>query len=339
MDSCCNSESLETIVEEAIHLSSTDIHLQCGEPIYLRHGDGLKTTQFICTTTLIEDILRRCGIASYEWQSLDEACSCCGVRIRVHLYKANQTICGTLRLLCHQQLKLEDNSEGHLLQKLCEAHDGLLLVCGPTGSGKSFTLACCIDYINQTMERHIITLEDPIEFEFKSKKSLIHQRQLGADIKSMSNGIRDALREDPDVIMVGELRDRETLEAALHAAETGHLVMATMHTQRAVMAVHRMISLFPGEQQEEIRSQISQVLRAVICQRLLRWNKKFITIRDILLNTHAVANLIRTRKEPQIISIQETQLPMKTLEMAVRDVKAQYGTQHQLHTLLDQQLS
>ena len=293
MDSCCKRESLETIVENAIQLSSTDIHLQCGQPIYLRHGDGLKATSFMCTTELIEDILRRCGIASYEWQSLDEACSCCGVRIRVHLYRANQTICGTLRLLCHQQLKLDDNSEGQLLQKLCEAHDGLLLVCGPTGSGKSFTL----------------------------------------------DGIRDALREDPDVIMVGELRDRETLEAALHAAETGHLVMATMHTQRAVMAVHRMISLFPGEQQEEIRNQISQVLRAVICQRLLRWNKKFITIRDILLNTHAVANLIRTRKEPQIISIQETQLPMKTLEMAVRDVKAQYGAQQQLHTLLDQQLS
>lgn len=339
MDLCCKSESLETIVEKAIQLSSTDIHLQCGQPIYLRYGDGLKATSFMCTTELIEDILRRCGIASYEWQSLDEACSCCGVRIRIHLYRANQTICGTLRLLCHQQLKLDDNSEGQLLQKVCEAHDGLLLVCGPTGSGKSFTLACCIDYINQTMERHIITLEDPIEFEFAPKKSLIHQRQLGADINTMSDGIRDALREDPDVIMVGELRDRETLEAALHAAETGHLVMATMHTQRAVMAVHRMISLFPGEQQEEIRNQISQVLRAVICQRLLRWNKKFITIRDILLNTHAVANLIRTRKEPQIISIQETQLPMKTLEMAVRDVKAQYGAQQQLHTLLDQQLS
>ena len=322
MDLCCKSERLETIVEKAIQLSSTDIHLQCGQPIYLRHGDGLKATSFMCTTELIEDILRRCGIASYEWQSLDEACSCCGVRIRIHLYRANQTICGTL-----------------LLQKLCEAHDGLLLVCGPTGSGKSFTLACCIDYINQTMERHIITLEDPIEFEFAPNKSLIHQRQLGADINTMSDGIRDALREDPDVIMVGELRDRETLEAALHAAETGHLVMATMHTQRAVMAVHRMISLFPGEQQEEVRNQISQVLRAVICQRLLRWNKKFITIRDILLNTHAVANLIRTRKEPQIISIQETQLPMKTLEMAVRDVKAQYGAQQQLHTLLDQQLS
>ena len=148
MDSCCKRESLETIVENAIQLSSTDIHLQCGQPIYLRHGDGLKATSFMCTTELIEDILRRCGIASYEWQSLDEACSCCGVRIRVHLYRANQTICGTLRLLCHQQLKLDDNSEGQLLQKLCEAHDGLLLVCGPTGSGKSFTLACCIDYIN-----------------------------------------------------------------------------------------------------------------------------------------------------------------------------------------------
>ena len=115
--------------------------------------------------------------------------------------------------------------------------------------------------------------------------------------------------------------------------------MATMHTQRAVMAVHRMISLFPSEQQEEVRSQISQVLRAVICQRLLRWNQQFITIRDILLNTHAVANLIRTRKEPQIVSIQETQMPMKTLEMSVRDVKAQYGGYQQLHSLLDQQLS
>jgi len=195
-----------------------------------------------------------------------------------------------------------------------------------------------VDEVATQAEKDNATLTVMIP-QFVPKKSLIHQRQLGADINTMSDGIRDALREDPDVIMVGELRDRETLEAALHAAETGHLVMATMHTQRAAMAGHRMISLFPGEQQEEIRNQISQVLRAVICQRLLRWNKKFITIRDILLNTHAVANLIRTRKEPQIISIQETQLPMKTLEMAVRDVKAQYGAQQQLHTLLDQQLS
>lgn len=339
MDSCCEIVDLESIVQQALEKSSTDIHLQCGQLIYLRSGDGLKPTHMICTTELIEDILQRCGIESDEWQSLDEACSCCGVRIRVHLYRANHIICGTLRLLCHHKLGLDDTGEGKLLQNLCAAHDGLLLVCGPTGSGKSYTLACCIDYINQTMEKHIITLEDPIEFEFVAQKSLIHQRQLGCDIISMSSGIRDALREDPDVIMVGELRDRETLEAALHAAETGHLVMATMHTQRAVMAVHRMISLFPSEQQEEVRSQISQVLRAVICQRLLRWNQQFITIRDILLNTHAVANLIRTRKEPQIVSIQETQMPMKTLEMSVRDVKAQYGGYQQLHSLLDQQLS
>lgn len=339
MDSCYKNEELESIIQDALNTTSTDIHLQCSQPIYFRHGNGLVATEHMCSSTLIDDILHRCNICHYDWQSIDSACSCCGVRIRVHLYRANQTICGTLRLLCHHKLTLDESGEGHLLQQLCQSHDGLLLVCGPTGSGKSFTLACCIDYINQTMEKHIITLEDPVEFEFKSQKSLIHQRQLGIDTASMSEGIRDALREDPDVIMVGELRDRETLEAALHAAETGHLVMATMHTQRAVMAVHRMISLFPGEQQEEIRSQISQVLRAVICQRLLRWNEQFITIRDILLNTRAVANLIRTRKEPQIISIQETQVPMKTLEMAVRDVKAQYGAQPQLHTLLDQQLS
>lgn len=151
----------------------------------------------------------------------------------------------------------------------------------------------------------------------------------------MALGIKEALRQDPDVIMIGELRDRPTLEAALHAAETGHLVFATLHTQRAVMAINRIISIFPGEQQEEVRSQLSQVLRAVICQRLVRKNNQFITVRDILLNNSAVANLIRQRKEPQIVSIQEMQRPMQTMEMAVAKLQYNWGHCEELEAVLE----
>lgn len=331
--------TLSDVVHIAIEKEATDIHLELHKDIFIRDANGLEPLSIRCEQSLLDEIISRCGIHQRSWYSVDEAFTIDGVRIRTHLYRANHTMCGTLRLLCHKQLSLGTSNDDVLLKEICHYHDGLVLVTGPTGSGKSFSLACCIQFINETMKKHIITLEDPVEYEFAPQLSIIHQRQLHMDMDSMAHGIRDALREDPDVIMVGELRDRETLESALHAAETGHLVFATMHTQRAVMAIHRMISLFPGEQQDEVRSQISQVLRAVVCQRLLRWNDEFITIRDILLNTHAVANLIRSRKEPQITSIQETQVPMKTLEMAVRDVKAQYGSHQQLHQLLDQQLS
>ena len=184
------------------------------------------------------------------------------------------------------------------------------------------------------MHRHIITLEDPIEYVLEHKQSLIHQRELHSHFHHMADGIRDALREDPDVILIGEVRDKETLEAALHAAETGHLVFATLHTQRATMSINRMISMFPAHQQEEVRTQLSQILRAVICQRLVVIEERFIPIRDTLINTPAVANLIRQRKEPQIVSLQETQRPMKTLEMAVADLRKTYGSLPMLDAVL-----
>lgn len=327
------------ILTLAHNLEATDIHIEIGKDIYIRGKTGLASLGYICEQSVFDDILQRCNVLHKDWYSIDEAFTFRDVRVRTHLYRANHSICGTLRLLCHKDLSLDDSAEGQLMKELCHYNDGLVLITGPTGSGKSFALACCLEHINRTMNKHIITLEDPVEYEFTSYHSLIHQRQLGLDVKTMAQGIRDALREDPDVIMVGELRDRETLKAALHAAETGHLVLATMHTQRAVMAIQRMISIFPGEQQEEVRNQISQVLRVVICQRLLRWNDNFITIRDILLNTNAVANLIRNKKEAQIISIQETQHPMKTLEMSVQDFKLQYKGESVLHELLEQQLS
>ena len=325
MCTCLFSE-LGPVLEEAYRLEATDIHLEEHQPVYARDASGLHELSYKADTSMIDELLQLCHILSREcWCSVDEAFSYKGTRIRAHLYKSNDAVCGTLRILSHKELVLGDTEDDLLLKSFCQYRDGLILTCGPTGSGKSYTMASCLEFINQTMAKHIVTLEDPIEFQFTNQKGLIHQRQLGIHINSMAEGIRDALREDPDVIMVGELRDKETLEAALHAAETGHLVFATMHTQRSVLAINRIISMFSAEQQDEIRSQLSQVLRVVLCQRLFRLEHKFLVPKDILINTRAVANLIRSKKEAQIISIQETQPPMQTLEMAVNKLALRYG--------------
>ncbi len=331
-------EFLESVLEEAISKGATDIHLEKGQPIYYRVGSDLCTSSKDMDEELFLALQQRCGAArkkSAIESDLDQAFTYKTMRIRVHLYTCQSHPCATLRLLYGSQLELPDTSEGRLLRRIAQLKEGLVLIAGCTGSGKSYTLACCVEYLNTHGTKHIVTLEDPIEYVFVNKKALIHQRQLGTDIGSMAQGVRSALREDPDIIIIGELRDRETLEAALHAAETGHLVFATMHTQRAVLSIQRMISMFPGSQQEEVRHQISQVLRAVICQRLARMDGTFVTARDILLNTSAVANLIRQRKESQIVSLQETQPPMKTLEMSVRELQKEWGCRGELSHILE----
>lgn len=355
---------LTSVIDTAIMRGATDIHIACGSPPFLRHGRHLApiSSEELCTPEDMRWLRSQCEATSHtvlpnmsddvvndtssvlsdnggfvlsDNGSYDGAFSYEGLRIRVHLFSASGTLCGTLRLLYDRCAVLGDSDEDRLLIRLSELREGLILLTGPTGSGKSFTLASCLEYINRTRETHIITLEDPVEYVFTGKRALIHQRQLGQDVVSMAEGVRDALREDPDVLMIGELRDRSTLEAALHAAETGHLVFATMHTQRAVMAINRMISLFPAAQQDEVRSQLSQVLRAVICQRLIITDTAFYPLRDILLNTKAVANLIRQRKEPQIISIQETQRPMQTMEMAADKLRRQVGSIPELEEVME----
>lgn len=353
---------LGELLETAIAKGATDIHLETGKQPYFRLGYDLQVgVKTVITNSVFDEIQIACeegelalvqpqDLANkrlivnkvadvrelYQSKSKDSAFTFQRVRVRVHLYKAQQTMCGTLRILYNQSLAMPTGEAGQLLRHVVKLQEGLVLVTGPTGSGKSYTLASCLECINEESHKHIITLEDPIEFTFQNKRSLIHQRQLGQDMDSMAAGVRDALREDPDVIMIGELRDRETLEAALHAAETGHLVFATLHTQRAVMAINRMISVFPAEQQEEVRAQLSQVLRAVLCQRLVRIDRQFIVVRDILLNTPAVANLIRQRKEPQIVSIQETQPPMQTMEMAVAALEKEWGPREEFKEVLEQ---
>ncbi|WP_251439823.1 type IV pilus twitching motility protein PilT [Veillonella intestinalis] len=341
---------LVELLNKAIAIGATDIHLETGKEPYFRLGRDLQVgenssvsscvfdeIQFACERGELkneDDLMSDKGLTKSK--SKDSAFTFQTVRVRVHLYKSQQTMCGTLRILYNQSLALPKGEAGKLLHHIVKLQEGLVLITGATGSGKSYTLASCLACINEEAHKHIITLEDPIEFTFHNKGSLIHQRQLGQDMVSMAEGVRDALREDPDVIMIGELRDRETLEAALHAAETGHLVFATLHTQRAVMAINRMISVFPAEQQEEVRAQLSQVLRAVLCQRLIRIDNQFIVARDILLNTPAVANLIRQRKEPQIVSIQETQPPMQTMEMAVAALEKEWGSRPEFKEVLEQ---
>ncbi len=257
------------------------------------------------------------------------------VRCRVHMFRAQRKLCSVVRLLYSRNMSLERDCHKDLLQHICHLREGLVIIVGPTGSGKSHTLGCCISYINQNFCKHIITLEDPVETIFKSDKSFIRQRQLGEDIQSMAEGLRDALREDPDILLIGELRDRETLEAALEAAETGHLVFATLHTQRSITAIGRMISMFPAERQEEVRNQLSLVLKAIICQRLAYIEDKVHPVRDILLNTKAVSNLIRQKKEAQIVSVQETAPHMQTFEMAVEKMAKSFGHEWELKSVVE----
>ncbi len=322
------------MIEHAIQLGATDIHIQKGS-IYWRIGMDVCATDYKVTEEDIDEFI--CGQTKEPidtMMSYDGAMTFESLRIRVHLFRWRCGWGGTLRILYPPTAGLDRSEEGNLLRKITSFKEGLVIIAGATGSGKSYTLTSCLMHINETMHRHIITLEDPIEYVLEHKQSLIHQRELHSHFHHMADGIRDALREDPDVILIGEVRDKETLEAALHAAETGHLVFATLHTQRATMSINRMISMFPAHQQEEVRTQLSQILRAVICQRLVVIEEKFIPIRDILINTPAVANLIRQRKEPQIVSLQETQRPMKTLEMSVAELRNTYGSLPMLDAVL-----
>ena len=203
---------------------------------------------------------------------------------------------------------------------------GLVLVTGPTGSGKTTTLAALLDHINHTRSEHILTIEDPIEFVYQSDKSLVHQRQLNEDTRSFANALRAALREDPDVILVGEMRDAETIRAAVTAAETGHLVFSTLHTGDCVGAIDRMIGVFDAEEQLALRQQLSMVLRGVVAQHLIKDPRTGgrVPLSEILFVNPAVANLIRTSKSAQIYSIMElgSLEGMQTAEYALADLVA-----------------
>ncbi|WP_144026157.1 type IV pilus twitching motility protein PilT [Paenibacillus sp. FSL H8-0259] len=249
-----------------------------------------------------------------------------GVRYRVNVYRQRSGVSIAARSIPADIPSLEQLSLPPILASLVKKPQGLILVTGPTGSGKSSTLAAMIHSINQSESKHIVTLEDPIEFLHSHGKCLVDQREVGSDTNSFASGLRAALRQDPDVILVGEMRDLETISSAVTAAETGHLVLATLHTTDAPQTIDRIIDAFPGHQQNQIRSQLASVMLAVISQRLFprASGRGRLCATEILVNTPAVANLIRTEKTHQLKNVMQTSkaLGMHTFEMNIREYLA-----------------
>ncbi|WP_188991548.1 type IV pilus twitching motility protein PilT [Paenibacillus nasutitermitis] len=313
---------------------ASDLHISVGSPPVMRvHGElrsaGGEPITSVQSRSMAMSLLSEEQKARFEQAGeLDfsyELDGCSRYRINAFLQRgrvsiAARTIPSVIPTLAQLQMP-------PVIASLTGRHQGLVLVTGPTGSGKSSTLAAMIDYINRKQKKHIVTLEDPIEFLHPHLSSVVEQREVGSDTLSFSSGLRAALRQDPDVILVGELRDQETMSAAVTAAETGHLVLATLHTTDAPQTIDRIIDAFPSHQQGQIRAQLAAVLLAVISQRLLpRVNGQGrACATEIMMNTPAVANLIRTEKIHQIKSVMQTGRAhgMHTLDASIKELLMQ----------------
>ena len=305
---------LESFIDCVIKNKASDLHLSTGsKPIVRIDGDLCKipnTQEFNANTlmAMLDSVMTDKQKKIYqEKMELDFAMkSKFGDRFRVNAFMNINGPAAVFRVIPSKLVTLLDISAPQIITELCEHHQGLILVVGPTGSGKSTTLAAMINHINSNYKRHIITIEDPVEFTYQSDLSLINQREVGLNTHSFPNALRSALREDPNVIMVGEMRDLETVRLALTAAETGHLVMATLHTNSAAQSINRIIDVFPSNDKEMIRSMISTSLLAIISQRLVK--KKGggrVAIYEVLIATDSVCNLIRKDQIPQIHSMIE----------------------------------
>lgn len=311
--------SLNRIAEN--YPAATDIHVTEGECTEIRQWGELRKLDEKADRDFFENILLRLGDAEREHfkscGSADGAFSLGDFRIRFHLYCTLGRYAAAFRLLPDLSQIGKDPDE-EWLSRIAEQKSGLVLFTGPAGSGKSTVLARVLLKISRSRACHVITLESPVEYIIPSEKALIHQREIGADAPTFADGVRDALREDPDVLCIGELRDAETMAAALTAAETGHLVLGTLHTPHAKDAVARIIHAFPAEKQSEARLLLASVLRCCASQRLCRSGTNTYLIREIMTNIAPVAHLIRESKEEQIPSYMEMGMhSMRTMKGAV----------------------
>lgn len=313
---------------------ASDLHLSAGLPPMIRvHGDIRRINLPEMTDedvgNMIASVMNDNQRKNYQ-QNLetDFSFELPNVsRFRVNAFNTERGPAAVFRTIPSKVLTLEELNAPRIFQKIADTPRGLVLVTGPTGSGKSTTLAAMIDYVNSNQPSHILTIEDPIEFLHTSKKSLINQRELHEHTHSFANALRSALREDPDVILVGEMRDPETIGLALTAAETGHLVFATLHTTGAAKTVDRIIDVFPAGEKEMVRSMLSESLRAVISQTLLKTKdgKGRVAAHEILISTPAVRNLIRENKIAQIGSVLQTgqNSGMQTLDQCLQGLVRQ----------------
>jgi twitching motility protein PilT len=321
-------EKLEELAKNNKKIS--DFHIRSGSPLaYRQTGEIVKVTDTNVTAQDLKDLISmNCNETETarfnETHELDSAVMLSGLRFRANFYK---TINGPAAVLRRVESKIPDMDQFNLPQALYDIvdfHKGLVLVTGPTGSGKSTTLAAIVNEINKTRTSNIITVEDPVEFIHKDNQSIVSHREVGKQTQSFSAALKAALREDPDVILVGEMRDLETISLALTAAETGHLVFGTLHTSGAPSTINRIIDVFPPEQQEQIRAQISTSLKMVVTQRLLKTKdgQGRVGAFEIMKCTPPVQNLIREAKIHQIPSIMQTAVRdgMVTMEKSLEEL-------------------
>jgi len=319
------------LLKFSIESGASDLHISAGEsPMFRIHGDIRRIEMEPLTKekvhTMIYDILNDQQRKIFEENHELDFSIALGEygRFRVNVFIQSRGEAAVLRTVPNRVRSFEELGLPRICKSIAQAEKGLVLTTGPTGCGKSTTLATMLDLINTSFNKHIITIEDPIEFIHESKKCLVNQREVGEHTHSFANSLRSALREDPDVILVGEMRDLETISLALTAAETGHLVFATLHTSNAPKTIDRIIDVFPADQQAQIRTMLSETLYAVISQILLKRadGKGRVPALEIMICTPAIRNLIRESKTAQIFSVIQTsqKYGMQTMESSIKNL-------------------
>lgn len=320
-----NHEIIDNLIRDARAKKASDIHISEGMPVWYRVNGRLAHAENGLAPEQIREVLLgmltdrqkeafyQGNDVDFSWQTTD------GCRQRVNIFCQQKKIAATIRILNQSIPTLEQLKIPTVLYDMAKEPRGIILVTGPTGSGKSTTLAAVIEHMNQMYDRHIITIEDPIEYVYECKKSLIHQREIGQDVTNFASALRSALREDPDVILVGEMRDYETISAALLAAETGHLVLSTLHTTGAAQTVERIIDACPTEGQNQVRIQLAGTLKGIISQCLIPCGGGMtrVAATEVLTGTDAILNLVREGKTHQMPAMMQSSAArgMHTLNM------------------------
>ena len=323
--------TIQQLFETAVAKSASDLHLVVGRPPMLRVDGQLLEIEGIpelagktakeLITSLLDDHQQKVFQEERELDISYQLPDKHRFRINLHWERGNMGL--VARMIPLQPPTMEEISMPEVIYDLLSAHQGLILMTGPTGCGKSTSLAAMLDHINTNRTANIITLEDPIEFIYESKKSIIKQRQLGSDMRSFAQALKHVLRQDPNVILVGEMRDLETIAATITLAETGHLVLATLHTFSAAQTVDRIIDVFPPYQQNQVRLQLSFFLRGILSQQLIpKIGGGRVAVREILVNTPAVANMIRENKLAQIRTAIQTsaEVGMRTMDQDILEL-------------------
>ncbi len=325
---------MHKLLQHTITSKASDLHISSGSPVMMRvHGlmeklDSKPISKEVAQN-LIFQVLTEEQITIIETEhELDFSLELSDIgRFRANVFHQRQGLAAVFRVIPRKIMSMKELGLPKVINDLIELDYGLILVTGPTGSGKSTTLAAMIDYVNNNRDGHIITVEDPIEFIHQSKRCVVNQREVGGNTHSFANALRSALREDPDYILVGEMRDLDTISLALTAAETGHLVFGTLHTSSAPKTITRVIDVFPAGEQDRIRIQLSESLQGVIAQRLYPRKDRpgRVAAYEIMVATQAVRNLVREKKIYQIESVIQTnrQLGMQNLEQSKRDLVSQ----------------